>query len=103
MYTSKLRVSKNNDTTIFNNDDSNRVIINRGIYSNGRIRILCVIRGGVNTDVLYNRGMRSKGAENNSGILFLFLYIIRVSSNANKHNVHIYNQWDNRLCDINGI
>lgn len=43
MYNSKLRISKNNDTTIFNNDVRDRSDIDRGVYGNGYIRILCII------------------------------------------------------------
>lgn len=43
MFISELRLSENNDTTIPNDDDINRRDINRGIYSDGYIRVLCVI------------------------------------------------------------
>lgn len=43
MYISELRVSEDNDTTIPNINSNNRMIINRGIYSDGCVRILCVI------------------------------------------------------------
>lgn len=103
MYISKLRFSEDNDTTVPNVNNRNRDIINRGVYSDGCVRVLCAIRGSTNTDVLYNRSLRGKRAENNSSILFLFLYIIRISSNANKYNVYIHDQWNNRLCDVNGV
>ena len=43
MYISKLRVSKNNDTTIFNINDRDRGDIDRSIYSDGYIGILYTI------------------------------------------------------------
>lgn len=89
MYISKLGISKVNDTAIPNNDDRYRILINRGIYSNGCTGVLYILRGGVDTNVLYNRGMRGKRAEDNSSVLLFLLHIIRVSSDANKYNVHI--------------
>lgn len=92
-----MRISEDNDTTILNTANRDRSDINRGIYSDGYIRILCVIRGSINTDVLYNRGMRSTRTEDNGGILLLLLYITRVSGDVNKYNVYIYNKWNDRL------
>ncbi len=43
MYISKLRFSENINTTIFNINNRDRVFINRSIYSNGCVRILCII------------------------------------------------------------
>lgn len=43
LYISKLRISENINTTVFNINDRDRVLINRSIYSNGCIRILCII------------------------------------------------------------
>ena len=43
LYLIKLRISKINDTTILDIVDSNRVIIDRGIYSDGYLRVLCII------------------------------------------------------------
>lgn len=103
LYISELRLSEDNDTTIPDVNNGNRNTINWSVHSDGRLRILCTIRRGTNTDVLYNRSVRSKRAENHSGILFLFLYAVRISSDVNKYNVHIHNKWNNRLCDTNGI
>lgn len=43
MYLSELRFSENNDTAIFNINNRNRSIVNRGIHSDGCVRILCII------------------------------------------------------------
>ena len=43
MYNGELRVSEINDKAIFNIVNSNRVNVNRSIYSNGYIRILCIV------------------------------------------------------------
>lgn len=37
--------------------------------------------------------MRSTRAKDHGGILFLFLYIIRIGGDVNKHNVYIYDKW----------
>ena len=103
MYISQLRISEGDDKTILNNADRNRGDINRGIYGDGHIRVLYIIRGGIDTDVLYNRSMRGKRAEDNSGILFFLLYIIGIGGDVNKYNVYIYDKWDDGLRNINGI
>ena len=43
LYNGKLRISETDDKAVSNLDNINRVIINRGIYSDGHIRILCII------------------------------------------------------------
>jgi hypothetical protein len=43
LYISKLRVSEDNDTTISNTDNGSRMTTNRSIYSDGRVRVLCVV------------------------------------------------------------
>ena len=43
MYNGKLGLSSDDDKTVLNITTDNRVIINRGIYSNGYIGILCAI------------------------------------------------------------
>lgn len=99
MYISELRVSEEDDETVLNINNNDRVNVNRSIYGNGHSRILRIIRGGIDTDVLYNRGMRGKGAKDNSGILFFHIHIIRISINVNKYNVYIYDNRDNGLRD----
>lgn len=43
MYISELRISKDNDTAISNINDRDRILINRGIYSDGCARILYIL------------------------------------------------------------
>ena len=43
MYNGKLRDGEKDDKTIFNIINDNRVNVNRGVYSNGYSRILCII------------------------------------------------------------
>ncbi len=45
--------------------------------------------------------MRNTKAEDNSGLLFLFLYIDRVSINANKYNIHIHDKRNDGLYNTN--
>lgn len=43
MYNGKLRDGEKDDKRIFNSINDNRVNVNRGVYSNGYSRILCII------------------------------------------------------------
>lgn len=43
MFISELRISENYDTTIPNVNNRNRIFINRGIHSDGCVRVLCII------------------------------------------------------------
>lgn len=43
MYISKLRISKTNGKTVYDITDRDRIFINRGIYSDGCVGILCIL------------------------------------------------------------
>lgn len=59
LYIGKLRLSEAIDKTIPDINNLNRVTIDRSIYSNGYIRILCTLRRSTNPNVLYHRSLRS--------------------------------------------